>query len=70
MLLSGYDDELSSLPVNRSHAPAVSPAMAVNPEIQSNPSNGPQLPSSHSFKIEPAFAFTVAIILLLAIVLA
>lgn len=66
-----YDDELSSLPVNRSHAPAVSPAMAVNPEIQSNPSNGPQrLPSSHSFKKEPALTFTVAIILLLAIFLA
>ncbi|XP_058777752.1 aspartyl protease family protein 1-like isoform X1 [Vicia villosa] len=61
-------DELSSLPVNRSYAPAVSPAMAVNPQRTSNQSNGPEVtPSSHSLKIKPAFAFTVAIFLLLAI---
>ncbi|MCI90566.1 hypothetical protein A2U01_0111859, partial [Trifolium medium] len=35
-LLSGYDDELSNLPVNGTHAPAVSPAIAVNPEPTSN----------------------------------
>ncbi|CAK8540045.1 unnamed protein product [Lathyrus sativus] len=61
-------DELSSLPVNRSYAPAVSPAMAVNPAKTSNQSNDPErTPSSHSLKIKPAFAFTVAIFLLLAI---
>ncbi|KAI5438697.1 aspartyl protease family protein 1 isoform X2 [Lathyrus oleraceus] len=63
-----YDDELSSLPANRSYAPGISPAMAVNPEKTSNQSNNPErLPSSHSLKIKPAFAFTVAISLLLAI---
>ncbi|CAI8588543.1 unnamed protein product [Vicia faba] len=61
-------DEVSSLPVNRSYAPAVSPATAVNPEKTSNQSNGPEIiPSSHSLKIKPAFAFTVSIFLVLAI---
>jgi hypothetical protein len=63
-----YDDELSSLPVNRTHAPAVSPAIAVNPEPTSNQSNDPEkLPSSHSFKIKPTFAFIVSLLLLLAL---
>ncbi|CAJ2646664.1 unnamed protein product [Trifolium pratense] len=63
-----YEDELSNLPVNRTHAPAVSPAIAVNPEPTSNQSNDPEkLPSSHSFKIKPAFAFIVALLLLLAL---
>lgn len=63
-----YDDELTNLPSNRSQPPAVSPAMAVNPEVTSNQSNEPERPSSgHSFKIKPAFAFTTAFLLLLAI---
>lgn len=68
VVLSGYDDELTNLPSNRSQSPAVSPAMAVNPEVTSNQSNEPERPSSgHSFKIKPAFAFTTAFLLLLAI---
>ncbi|XP_061367723.1 aspartyl protease family protein 1-like [Gastrolobium bilobum] len=63
-----YDDEFSNLPINPSHSPAVSPAMAVNPEATSNQSTDPErLPSSHSFKIKPSFAFLMAIFLLLAI---
>ncbi|CAL0331935.1 unnamed protein product [Lupinus luteus] len=59
-----YDDELSNLPINQSHSPAVSPALAVNPEATSNPSNDPP---NHSFQIKPASVFMMASFLLLAI---
>ncbi|XP_019422081.1 PREDICTED: aspartyl protease family protein 1-like [Lupinus angustifolius] len=59
-----YDDELSNLPINRSHSPAVSPALAVNPEATSNPSNDPP---NHSFQIKPASVFMMASFLILAI---
>lgn len=67
-IISGYDDELTNVPVNRPISPAISPALAVNPEATSNPSNGPEkLPANHSFRIQPAFVFTMALPILLAI---
>ncbi|TKY70297.1 Aspartic proteinase protein 1 [Spatholobus suberectus] len=62
-----YDDELSTLPVNRSYSPAVSPAIAVNPEATSNQSNDPVVSPNLSFKIKPTPAFMMALFLLLAI---
>lgn len=60
-----YDDELSTLPINRSHSPAVTPAIAVNPEATSNQSNDPL--TNLSFKMKPTSASMVAFFLLLAI---
>ena len=65
---SGYDDELSNLIINQSHSPAVSPAVAVNPEATSNQSNDPgRLQPNHSFNVKPTFAFMMALFLILAI---
>ncbi|KAJ1403904.1 Xylanase inhibitor, C-terminal [Sesbania bispinosa] len=61
-----YDDELSNFPTNRTQAPAVSPAMAVNPQSTSNQSNDSLRPS-YSFKIKPTFVFTMALFLLVTI---
>jgi len=64
MLFTGYDDELSTLPVNRSHS-AIPPAIAVNPEATSNQPN--ELSPNLSFKIKPTSALTMAFFLLLTI---
>ena len=64
-----YDDELSNLNINQSHSPAISPAIAVNPEATSNVSNndpGRLLPS-HSFNLRPSFVFMMALFFILAI---
>ncbi|XP_027345678.1 aspartyl protease family protein 1-like [Abrus precatorius] len=59
------DDVLTNtLPINPSHSPAVSPAIAVNPVATSNPSSNP--PNS-SFMIKPIFTFMMVLFLLLAI---
>ncbi|KAK7406859.1 hypothetical protein VNO78_08493 [Psophocarpus tetragonolobus] len=62
-----YDDELSTLPINRSHSSAIPPAIAVNPEATSNQSNDPVLSPNLSAKIKPTSAFMMALFLLLAI---
>ncbi|KAG5060945.1 hypothetical protein JHK87_001974 [Glycine soja] len=62
-----YDDELSTLPINRSNTPAISPAIAVNPEARSSQSNNPVLSANLSFKIKPTSAFMMALFVLLAI---
>nr|KYP66627.1 Aspartic proteinase-like protein 1 [Cajanus cajan] len=62
-----YDDALSTLPTNRLHSPAISPAIAVNPEATSNQSNNPLQSPNLSFKIKPTSAFMMALFLLLAI---
>ncbi|KAH1266844.1 Aspartyl protease family protein 1 [Glycine max] len=62
-----YDDELSTLPINRSNTPAISPAIAVNPEARSSQSNNPVLSPNLSFKIKPTSAFMMALFVLLAI---
>ena len=49
MLFTGYVDELSTLAINRSNSPAISPAIAVNPEETSNQSNDPELSPNLSF---------------------
>ncbi|RDX70490.1 Aspartyl protease family protein 1, partial [Mucuna pruriens] len=59
-----YNDEFSTLPINRSHSPATSPAIAVNPEATSN---DPVLSPNLSFKIKPTSAFMMSLFLLLAI---
>ncbi|KAL2348645.1 hypothetical protein Fmac_002645 [Flemingia macrophylla] len=59
-----YGNEFSTLPINRSHSPAISPAIAVNPEAKSNDtSQSPNL----SFKITPTYAFMMTLFLLLSI---
>ncbi|XP_027360318.1 aspartyl protease family protein 1-like isoform X2 [Abrus precatorius] len=65
-MILGYD-ELSTLPTNRSHSPAVSPALAVNPEATSNQSNDSVESPNRSYKIQPISVFMVAIFLLFAI---
>ncbi|XP_047166685.1 aspartyl protease family protein 1-like [Vigna umbellata] len=60
-----YDDELSTLPVNRSHSSAIPPAIAVNPQATSNQPN--ELSPNLSFKIKPTSVLMVALFLLLAI---
>ena len=69
MVFSGYDDVLTNTsPTNKSHSPAVSPAMAVNPVVSSGPSSNPEsLSPSHSFRIKPTFAFMIALFLVLTI---
>ncbi|MED6220475.1 hypothetical protein PIB30_045186 [Stylosanthes scabra] len=64
-----YDDELANLNINQSHSPAISPAIAVNPEATSNVSSndpGKMLPS-HSFNLRPNFAFVLPLFFILAI---
>ncbi|XP_016201425.1 aspartyl protease family protein 1 [Arachis ipaensis] len=58
-----YDDELSNLNINQSHSPAISPAIAVNPEATSNVSNNNpgRLQPSHSFNLRPSFVFVMAL---------
>ncbi|ESW29866.1 hypothetical protein PHAVU_002G105200 [Phaseolus vulgaris] len=60
-----YDDEFSTLPVNRSHSSAIPPAIAVNPEATSNQPN--ELSPNLSFKIKPTSALIMALFLLLTI---
>ncbi|KAK7360256.1 hypothetical protein VNO77_02239 [Canavalia gladiata] len=48
------DDVLSTLPINPSHSPAVSPAIAVNPVATSNPSSNPP---NRSFRVKPTLTF-------------
>ncbi|KAG4988040.1 hypothetical protein GLYMA_11G080400v4 [Glycine max] len=62
-----YVDELSTLAINRSNSPAISPAIAVNPEETSNQSNDPELSPNLSFKIKPTSAFMMALLVLLTI---
>jgi len=59
MLFTGYDDELSTLPVNRSHSSAIPPAIAVNPQATSNQAN--ELSPNLSFKIKPSSVLMVAL---------
>ncbi|QCD91148.1 aspartyl protease family protein 1-like [Vigna unguiculata] len=54
-----YDDELSTLPVNRSHSSAIPPAIAVNPQATSNQAN--ELSPNLSFKIKPSSVLMVAL---------
>ncbi|KAJ1380039.1 Peptidase family A1 domain, partial [Sesbania bispinosa] len=50
----------NTLPINPSHSPVVSPAMAVNPVATSNPSSNPgRLSPNRSFRMKPALAFMV-----------
>ncbi|CAJ1930518.1 unnamed protein product [Sphenostylis stenocarpa] len=60
-----YDDELSTLPANRSRSSAIPPAIAVNPEATSNQPN--ELSPNLSFKIKPTSAFVMVLFLFLAI---
>ncbi|KAJ7944119.1 aspartyl protease family protein 1-like [Quillaja saponaria] len=66
-----YDDEFSNtLPINRSHSPAISPALAVNPEATSNQSSiAGTTPPNHSHNLAPfTFAFIMALVPLFVIV--
>jgi hypothetical protein len=66
--LSGTDEVLSNtIPINKSHPPAISPAIAVNPVARSDPSsNTGRFSPSQSFRIMPTFAYMVVLITLIA----
>ncbi|KAL1370584.1 hypothetical protein HN51_000830 [Arachis hypogaea] len=61
-----YDDVLTStLPANKSHSPAISPAEAANPTVTSDPlRNSGKLSPSRSSRIKPIFALMIVLFLL------
>ncbi|CAL0313251.1 unnamed protein product [Lupinus luteus] len=65
---SCYDVLSDSSPINPSHSPAVSPAMAVNPVSTPNPSSNPERVSPNSsFRMKPSLAFMITLFSLIAI---
>jgi hypothetical protein len=62
------DEVLSNtIPINKSHPPAISPAIAVNPVARSDPSsNTGRFSPSQSFRMKPTFAYMVVLFTLIA----